>query len=473
MAKIHKKKPSKKINIDQLKKKLISEYIKIKKSKDNIDNIVARGEFVKLTDFTKNDMDVTFGSYTDFKFAGEKAFFDSLSPNKRALLSERKKKFDKDATKEELIDDLRLVQELDPLKHITRNFYRENGKYSDSTWNRYFGTFQEFKRQAGLELSRGQHKLERDIAKHAYLDKIRDFYTQEVMPYHNKFDVTDNDDSKYRTILVGSDFHDIDCDRFMLSTFIDTARRTKPNIIILNGDVFDCYESSRFSQDVRQLKIVERFDFVKDNIFKPLRDACPDAQIDLILGNHEWRILNILAEKTPNLRVILSDVMGLSLSDVFGLDEFEINLVCKLDLAAFAKTDVKNELKQNYRVYYDCFVAGHFKDLSYGMSGTSGHCHRPSTETFTNLIMGKCTWVETGCMCVTDAEYVANRDKWTNSFSIVHIDRIDQQVNQEHIIVSGDSVVIHGIRYERNEKTSKHDKYNKPDIKLSKGIKKA
>jgi len=374
-----------------------------------------------------------------------------LTTQQKALLSEKTKKFIPSATPEQCTNDLRRIQEKYPLQSISRNFYRANGKYSDSTWNRYFGTFEEFKRQAGLKLSRKQHQLERDIAKQAHLDKIRNFYKTEVLPYHNKFDQLNKNKNRYKTIISASDFHDIDCDEFVLSIFIDTCARIQPDVIVLNGDVFDCYESSRYSQDVRQLKIVERFDYVKKNIFAPLRELCPNSQIDFILGNHEWRILNLLSEKTPNLRVILSDVMGLSLSDVFGLDKYQINMICKLDLAAFSKNDVKNELKQNYRVYYDCFVAGHFKDLGYGMSGTSGHCHRPSTEVFTNLVMGKCSWIETGCMAVTNVEYIPHRDKWTNSFLIAHIDTKEKRVSPEHIIIPYNHAVIHGVRYERKE----------------------
>jgi hypothetical protein len=48
-----------------------------------------------------------------------------------------------------------------------RNYFRNNGRISDATWNRHFGTFEEFKRQAGIKLTRQQHGLERHIAKHA------------------------------------------------------------------------------------------------------------------------------------------------------------------------------------------------------------------------------------------------------------------------------------------------------------------
>jgi len=373
-----------------------------------------------------------------------------LSQSERAVISEREKKFNPDATADNCIDDLRAVQKRNPLKHITRNFYRIHGQYSDATFSQFFGTFLEFRRQAGLELSRDQHSLERKIAKHASLDVYRDFYTSEVLPYHCKY-ILDTKDNRWKTILVGSDFHDEEVDVFVLSVFIDVAHRLQPDIIVLNGDVFDLYEFSRFDQDPRQIDIKSRFNYVKTHIFGALRRACPNAQIDLIAGNHEARLLKVLANKTPAMKVLLSDVMGLTLADCFGLDEFGINLICKLDLAAFSNPDIQDEVKENFNVYYKSFVASHFKNLNFGISGTSGHTHRPETVTFANIPMGKLTWTTTGSMAQTRMEYTEGMDNALNSFLIAHVDTVSCSMSPEHLIIPKDHVVVHGKRYSRNK----------------------
>lgn len=372
-----------------------------------------------------------------------------MSHSEYAVMSERNKKFNPDATADDCIEDLRNLQQANPYKSISRNFYRVNGSFSDATWNQFFGTFLEFRRQAGLELSRNQHSLERKIAKHASLDVYRKFYKEEVLPYHEKFDR--GDDKRFQTLLVGSDFHDEHVDPFCLGVFHDVAARLQPDVIILNGDIFDMYEFGKYSIDPRQFRITERFQFVKTHIFGQLRRSCPNAQIDLIIGNHEWRILKLLADKTPAMKVLLADVMGLSLSDVFGLDEFEINLIAKLDLAAFTEPEIKDELKENYKVYHKTFVASHFKDTSIGLSGTSGHTHRPEQVSFTSEPMRKMSWTQTGCMSITQAEYIEGRDKWTNSFGLFHLDIEKQNVAPEHFIIPRDHVVIHGKRYLRED----------------------
>lgn len=198
-----------------------------------------------------------------------------------------------------------------------------------------------------------------------------------------------------------------------------------------------------------QFKIKERFDYVKKYIFAGIREAAPRAQIDFILGNHDLYVIRALADQSPAIRVILSDVMGLSLKDVFGLDEFEINLIAKLDLAAFSNADVNKELKQNYEVYYESFVAHHYEDLNFGLSGTNGHTHRPKQTTFRNYPMGRLIWTSTGSMRKTDADYIIGFTQWLNSFLVAYIDTQTKQVIHNHVIIQDGFAVFEGKVYER------------------------
>lgn len=374
------------------------------------------------------------------------------SQRQLAIMSELKKKFDGSVTKDELIADLRRLQEENPYTFITRNFYRVNGTYSDATWNSHFGTFAEFKRQAKLELSRGAHDLEKKIAKHASLDLFRGYYKEQILPYHNKYDhYLKNKSGRFKTVAVCSDLHDIELDPFVWGIFLDFCKNAKPDVISLAGDVADLPDFSRFYRDPREFKLKERMDFIKEKIFKPLREACPESQIDLVVGNHEMRIFKVLAEQTPAMRVLLSDVLGLSLADILGLDDYDINLVAKLDLSAWSPTDIKDELRENYRVYYNAFMVHHYMDTSLGISGASGHEHRPLQHTFVNLPMGKCTWTQMGAMKNCRTEYVSGADKWTNSFVLAHIDTVKNVVQQEHVIIPGDHCVLHGKLYERKK----------------------
>jgi predicted phosphodiesterase len=364
-----------------------------------------------------------------------------------SLLSERAKKYDPDATVEDLIADLRNVQERFPDIFISRNKYRKEGEYSDSTWDCRFGTFKEFRRQAGLELHRGATKIEIDTALHAARDRYRGFFEIEVAPYVGKYEKTDNSKG-LKTILIGSDFHDRESDPFVLSVFIDTARRVQPDVICLAGDIFDLYEFSRFDKDPRQTDIRGRFDFVREEIFRPLREACPRAQIDFLMGNHDYRLIRHMADRTPYLRCLM-DLMGISLSQVFGLDKFQINLVTRADLSAHTPAEFKAEIRKNYKVYYKCFVVDHYGDNGFQLCGASGHTHKPRLTTNVNELIGNSFWITLGCICNIDLEYVEGLNKYQNGFAMVHIDPETKECIPEPIICTANRALVGGKFYSR------------------------
>jgi hypothetical protein len=453
MAKKSKVKTIKGKSIKEVKKDLIQSYLQIKKKHKDPEYEVMKQEFLNKSNSTQHEINLVFGTYSDLRDEAEGEFRRKLPQKARALLSERKK-LDKDATKEECIDDLRLVQEANFGKNITRNFYREHGKYADSTWNRHFGTFQEFRRQAGLELSRTQHRLEREVAKHASVDHYRNFFRTEVLPYYMKYEKKDNG-KNIKKMIIGSDFHDEEADEFALSVFIDTCIRIQPDVIVLNGDIADCYEfSTKYKQDPRKIRIKERFDFLKYRIFKPLRDGCPDAQIDFVMGNHEFRILNMLADRTPHMRVLLADVMGIEFKDIFGLDEFQINWVSKVDLGAFTKKDQQREMKNNYQIYYGCYAVAHIPDQSLMKvySGTNGHHHKAQLTSEVNVDKGgPITWVQTPSIHYRDAEYMGGVSKWNMGFLEVTINVEKQQATQFVHLIHDEWCEIHGVVYERED----------------------
>lgn len=375
-----------------------------------------------------------------------------ISQSKLAKMAEAQKRFSTTVTKDDLLDDLRRLQAEAPFSNITRDYYRSHSALSEKQWTRVFGNFQEFKRQAGLEPTRDQNLTNHlRVAKNASLVTFRKFMQEDVLPYHNKYQKSPKN-SRYATLVVGSDFHDKQSDPFVLGAFIRTCEMIQPDVIVLNGDIFDNYEFSRYDVDWAQVDIKGSWDFVQSKIFEPLRRVCPNSQIDLIIGNHEWRILKLLAsEKISPVKTWLSECLEIDLAKWFGLDKYQINLISKLDLSAYNKKDVTKELRENFKVYYGCFVAAHIKDYGFGMSGTSGHTHRPSLSSSSNLALGNTSWLVTGCIKKTNAEYVEGPNKWTNGFSIVHIDKEEKKVQQVPILIPGNSVVIEGVRMTRSE----------------------
>lgn len=369
------------------------------------------------------------------------------SLNEQALLSEREKKFDPNATKSDIVADLRSVAKRNPDKFISRNFYRVSGKFSEKTWSQFFGTMEEFRSEAGLQLNRHQRKLEKDIAKHAALDQFSTFYREEVEPWVNKYEkpVTP---SGIKKIIVASDFHDVDTDLFCLSVFIKTCEREQPDIIVLNGDIFDLYEFSRFDKDPRKTNLRKRFEFVRDYIFRPLRTVCPTAQIDLTIGNHEQRVLKHLSSRSPEMFVLM-ELTGISLAQLLMLDEFQISLISKMDLSAYSAPEIREELKKNFKVYYNTVTMNHTGDEDFGMCTVSGHVHTPALKTRVLQKAGSVWWVTLGCMCKIDADYTQTKTNWQHSFCIIYVDPIAEKATLNHVMFNDDFCNVNGFFYYR------------------------
>lgn len=422
-------------NDDKLKDKMIAAYVAMKKLDGCHEITIKRDDFVSNNEWSRRKIVKVFGSYNNLIEAGEAEYLSKLPKRLRSLLSERQKKFDPDATSDQCIDDLRRVQKEFEGCHISRTDYRNHGKYSDATWSRHFGTFEGFREAAGLELTRHQKSMERHIAKHSSIDHYRDFFRSEILPYINKYEKKEKP-GKLKTVMVASDIHDRECDRFSLSTFIEICRIKQPDNIALNGDIYDLKEFGRYSVDPRDYDIKGRFDFVDKNIFAALRNACPDAQIDLIAGNHEMRLLKLMADATPNVRVLLSDVLEIGFSQIFGLDKYEINWVSKFDLGAYNKSDINNEIKKNYKIYYETFVLAHIPDKRLkNMSGSNGHHHVGRLEGHTWVdpatSLAKFTqWTQTPALHIPYAEYLNNVPGWNVGFAEANINTLHKQAKQ-------------------------------------------
>lgn len=348
-------------------------------------------------------------------------------------------------TKEEVIADLRLMAINNPETVITRNYYRVNGKYAESAWNSFFGTFEEFKRQAGIILSRQQHQLEKHIAKHASVDHYRKLNI-ERQDYASKY--LRDSERRFKTIIAASDLHDIEIDPFFLRVFLDTIQRVQPDVIVFDGDIFDLPEFGKYGVDPREWDVVGRITFVHENIFKPIREMMPDVQIDFIEGNHEARLLRHLADQTPALKAVLSALHGFTVSRLLGLDEYQINYIAKSDLAAYSKADLNKELGKNYKIYWDCFVAHHFPHAkNMGIPGINGHHHKHEVWSMFNPIYGAYEWHQMGSGHKRSASYCEG-ERWHNGFAIVNIDSQKRGVNFDYIPVS-DFAISGGKWYHR------------------------
>lgn len=365
-------------------------------------------------------------------------------------------------TAEQCVEDLRSLAVANPEQVISRNWYRVNGRFAESVWSAFFGTFEEFKRQAGVILSRQQHAMERNVAKHASVDHYRRMNV-ERQDYEGKYIRVEK--TRFKTILVCSDLHDVEIDEFFLRVLIDTARRVQPDVIVFNGDVFDLPEFGKYGVDPREWAVVARIKFVHERILKPLREVCPNSQFDFIEGNHEARLLRMLADATPALRAVLSDLHGFTVGKLLGLDEYEVNYIAKADLAAWTKRDFEKELASNYKVYWNTVICHHFphaRDM--GLPGVNGHHHRHQVWGMFSPIYGPYEWHQLGAGHRRSASYCEG-EKWHNGFALIHVDTETHATAFDYVAVT--DFAIAGGKWYHREPNEAHAEVPKPILRVA------
>jgi len=372
-------------------------------------------------------------------------------------VSENIAKFREDWGPDECISELQKLVTENPNRVISRNFIRVHSTMSESTWNRYFGTFHEFKRQAGIVLTRQQHSLERNIAKHVSHDSYR-----ELNRRHSWGDSYKRDHAgPWKKILVGSDLHDIMVDPFWLRVFIDTARRFQPTDICLNGDVFDMPEFSKYTMDPRSYDIMGRVRFVHNEILAPLREACPDANIDLIEGNHEVRLIRQVDDSAPGLKILMENVAGVKISDLLGLNKYEVNYIAKANIAGFTTRDLQREVfSKNKKVYYKTFLACHYPNArNKGLPGWCGHHHKHKMWTAASEELGPIEFHQLGSGCILNASYCdAELAGWSNGFLMAHVNAETRSHTMEYVQLTN-VACVGGKYYDRADEESWQEEF--------------
>lgn len=349
-------------------------------------------------------------------------------------------------TLQDCVDRLREIALREPDRVISRSYFNQVSGISESTWSRHTGTFEEFKRQAEVILSRGARQMELHISKHASRDYM-DPFNEEKRSFQGKY-VRDRG-GRWGTVLVASDFHDIDCDDFVRRVFMDVAKRLEPDVIFLNGDMLDLPEFGKYDVDPRTWDVIGRIKWIH-SFLAECREVSPESHIIYLEGNHEFRLLRHLSEATPALKTVLADLHGFTVSKLLGLDQFEVEYVAKADLRAWTNKDVTKELHGNSYLLWDQLLGDHFPTgIKQGIPGWNGHHHQLKVTPLNTRVFGSSQWVQLPSGHVPNAEY-CNGEQWNTGFMIVHADRHTKKSIFEPIIVR-DFCCAGGKYYYRQE----------------------
>lgn len=361
-------------------------------------------------------------------------------------MSEDESRFQADWTADDCIEELQRVASIDTDKVVSRNYFRVHSNCSESTWNRYFGTFEEFKRQSSLKLTRQQHGMERHIAKHASVDHYRKA-SEERRDYAGLY--LRPNSARFKTIVIASDLHDEEMDPFFRRVLVDTIKRVRPDVFCIGGDGLDLPEFGKYTVDPREWGPTRRIKYMH-GFLQDIRETMPDMQIDWLEGNHEFRMLRHLSDETPALKTVLEELHGMTIRKLLGLDRYQVNYIAQADLAAFRERDIQKELGRNYQIYHDCLLVHHFPEgRNMQLPGVNGHHHKHISWPAFSPVYGAYEWHQLGCGHKRDASYCAG-EKWHMGFMIANIDSWTRQVNFDYVPVT--DFAVSGGQWYRREK---------------------
>lgn len=319
-----------------------------------------------------------------------------------------------ESVRQELCADLRRVFEL-PRElfppSASRERYRQHGHYSEQLIRYTIGTHAEFKRRAGLDETMADKRVYSNISKTLRAQDVMHYAEKHVKPWDGAYDRLDMS-AEQVVLQIGSDWHSRYIDPFALRVWGEVRDMVKPDGIRYNGDMVDFPKLSKHRQLPGHfpLTLKQEADSFTGPVMAADREACPDADLKIIMGNHDARLVYALAE-APNALYQLGEYAGFD--KMFRLDELEVGLVAKSSFLNPTERMKRRDIAKNWEVLYDSngqpfwttvhgFLTGtgsankHL--LKFMTYGTNGHMHNPETASGGTLATGPVRWFQTGCM---------------------------------------------------------------------------
>ncbi len=261
-----------------------------------------------------------------------------------------------------------------------------------------------------------------------------EFFKAEPRPY-NPYKLPESDavDIKpyvlrgYKRAFIINDvhipFHSLEA----ITIAFDYAKKEKPDVVILNGDIIDAYQLSRFLRDPKERHFAQELQLFKQ-FFEIVKKTfnCP---IIYKLANHEIRYEHFLFQKAKELD---------------GIDEFKLENIIKARAEGVIVVDDKRIIKLNDLdlLHGHEFQTGFFNPVNVArglylrakVTAMQGHSHRSSSHTETDLHGKiKTTW-SVGCLCHLSPKY-APYNSWNWGFALV-----DMSDNKKEFVVRNKTI---------------------------------
>lgn len=234
----------------------------------------------------------------------------------------------------------------------------------------------------------------------------------------------------YKKLLILSDIHVPYHDRDALFLAVHQGVQEGCDAVLLNGDIMDFYQMSRYEKDPRKRGFSDEIEAGREfiswirSIFQ-----CP---IYYKLGNHEERYQSYLRNKAPELLEVQEHQMSVLLK----CGENRIEMIEDKRIIKFADLNILHghEFQSGFGSPVNPAKSFHNKS---NQNVLCGHVHRTSTHTEKNLDGKRITAWSTGCLCEQNPDY-ARINKYNQGFAIA--ERIEDKARVHNFVIEDGEV---------------------------------
>lgn len=228
-----------------------------------------------------------------------------------------------------------------------------------------------------------------------------------------------------RTLVI-SDIHLPYHSIAALTACFNFAAKEEIDAVLINGDLLDFFQLSRFVKDPKMRSIAHELLTFKQ-FFETLQSTFNKAKIHYKIGNHEERYEHFLWTKAGELE---------------GVDEFKLDNIIKARAEGIEVISDKRIIKLGGLnvVHGHEFGGSIFSPVNVArglflrgkVSAMQGHNHQTSEHTESNMNGEITTTFSLGCLCELHPGYLPI-NKWNHGFAIVEIDKDDFHVRNYRI----------------------------------------
>lgn len=203
--------------------------------------------------------------------------------------------------------------------------------------------------------------------------------------------------------IVLSDIHFPYQDDKALKAVYKFLEQHPVDTIILNGDILDFYDVSRFDKDPQRMFSLQTELDMAENFFKKLRKLFPEAEMYFVKGNHEDRMERYLQKHSE-----LFTLKALKIPTLLQLEKFNIHYKPK----GFKFGSLKIIHGDLIRKFSSYTARGELE--KHDSSGISGHTHRGGVYYY-KTPERYLAWFESFCLCDVHPFYVDDPN-WQSGF---------------------------------------------------------